>query len=692
MTADDSNSDVTTEWDADHDHAHRQNHNQQRTSSSHHQNRRDRERTRQNEKEAKRLKSRDRDRDRDRTKGGSRKVEQGCDRNGNGNGGHDRNNASTSGGNGNSNINKRDGNGNGNGKKKGRGGLGLGGLGFRRNNSKSNVTTKGGGGGGGYLSYSQDHDHPPPVIALSRSSFSAGSDSTAESALETTEVDRDRGTGSNNRRERHRRDYNGHNGRGSGSKNSRHHRRRPQHYGTKSSRSSPSENPVDDHDHDGYEDDYDDCDMPPSNAVDFAARHESLINALFEDAKHRQMLKHASEAGNANNSPDSPQQSPPNSNNANPRTPPWSSTAKLYQYPNSNASVISKGSQSRHSNASTSAGQSQRSYNTQGSDLLSPSSHQFKKSLSKRRIKTLQMMESRHQHRARRHLRSVNMNNNNYSNKSLNSSFSSTPGRGDHGNGGNANESTSDSSCTSFTTLSNDRSNGEVNVAHSFLHASCQLQKDSGKGIPPGTGKMAHGRDSTMAKLVRKMDQLAEVEEEGSFANAVLTRVSAKDMTLARGELQPQQDLAFVETRSMLAVKMGFASLRYGVLVHWNTTSGLAEMIVLRKMCSDSFMKVKTKNFKASTSTGIGTTASASTATTKSWRKRMRRTSNQFMGSRGVGVGGSGNHLSVISPAKTDGSASMVVRRMIGWAYRNSGYCSLLVSFRPLFCLSKERL
>jgi len=124
------------------------------------------------------------------------------------------------------------------------------------------------------------------------------------------------------------------------------------------------------------------------------------------------------------------------------------------------------------------------------------------------------------------------------------------------------------------------------------------LQKDSGKGVDPGAGISASGRESAMAKLIEKMDLLAEVEHEGSFSNAVLTRVQAKNMTQCRRDLNfgfdPLHESGFVETRSMLAVKMGFVSLKYGIMVHWNKSTGLAELIVLRKMCPDSFMKAKT--------------------------------------------------------------------------------------------------
>ena len=146
-----------------------------------------------------------------------------------------------------------------------------------------------------------------------------------------------------------------------------------------------------------------------------------------------------------------------------------------------------------------------------------------------------------------------------------------------------------------------------------------------------------------MAKLVEKMDLLGKIEQEGSFTNAVLTRVPAKDMTLAKREAgvsighanlnscshananslsqntsyDSLNDSGLIETRSMLAIKMGFASMRYGVIVHWNVNSGLAELIVLRKMCLESFMKVKSKS-----------KAKVKVKAQKSWRKRIRKMSS----------------------------------------------------------------
>lgn len=172
-----------------------------------------------------------------------------------------------------------------------------------------------------------------------------------------------------------------------------------------------------------------------------------------------------------------------------------------------------------------------------------------------------------------------------------------------------------------------DPGNDSGNKAHTFLHAQCKLQKDEGKGVEPGTGITAHGREAAIRKLVEKMDLLGEMEPGGKYNNAVLERVPAQDTSVhmhsyghgyddhnvhltKRGLRREQSNRRSststnhsksnndadantnVETRSMLVVKMGFVTIRYGVLVHWNK-EGLAELIVLRKKCASTFMKVK---------------------------------------------------------------------------------------------------
>ena len=428
-------------------------------------------------------------------------------------------------------------------------------------------------------------DHPPPVIALSRSSGSTGSTSSAESALETTEVDR-----------HHDDQYDHGHGHGHGHKKKRHMRqRRYKKYHDETAYAIPNPSSQN-HDQNHPEDD---CNEQDHNGVDYAVRHELLINALFEDARHRQELQAA--GGTSPLTPTSP------TSHTMATTPPRK---------NSVASV------SKSITSTTRSTTSRRSNTSSGSnsDILCPSAHQFKKTLtSKRKIKITALSALKRKRKCNRNrANSFSSISKTGSNRNRASSFSSTSKMS------SGKPPLDESSIASLTT-------GVGDHAQSFLHSQCLLQKDSGKGVDPGTGVNAHGREDAMAKLVEKMDLLGQVatdSESGAekqFGTVNLTRVPAKNMTLARrevlfdkgtgvgvGESYADSERGFVETRSMLAVKMdkfGFMSMKYGFLVHWNKATGLAELIVLRKMCSDSFMKVK------------------STKKSKSWRKRMRRMS-----------------------------------------------------------------
>jgi len=388
---------------------------------------------------------------------------------------------------------------------------------------------------------SKGGDHPPPVIALSRSSYSNVSGSSAESALETTEVDRLEDTRKLRKNKSALSRCSGHGGQNKSSEKN-------QGRNEKITRGNASFVDQSDHDESGME---------------FSGRHELLINALFEDAKHRQELSAVTNGSTTNISMEGN-----SAHFSSCITPPRPTRGELGRpdTPGGTASISAISVISRSSLAS------RRSSASCGSDILSPSSHRFKTSLKMKRKCKHHTITALKQYQSK-------------SRRRLSCCTGSTPGR--------TNE---DSSCTSSTSLSNGRSRGDL--ANSFLHSNCLLQKDSGKGLDPGAGISASGRESAMAKLIEKMDLLAEVEHEGSFSNAVLTRVQAKNMTQCRRDLNfgfdPLHERGFVETRSMLAVKMGFVSLKYGIMVHWNISTGLAELIVLRKMCPDSFMKAKT--------------------------------------------------------------------------------------------------
>jgi hypothetical protein len=136
-------------------------------------------------------------------------------------------------------------------------------------------------------------------------------------------------------------------------------------------------------------------------------------------------------------------------------------------------------------------------------------------------------------------------------------------------------------------TASCDDSPTRSTSVYQYLDDLCFLQKDSGRGTPIGSSISARGRDDTMVKINEKMDTLAEMEQQGHHPSASLIRVPAKVIHLS----SKKNSEGFVETRSMIGIKLGLISMKYGILVHWHQESGKAKLILLRKMCGDSFMK-----------------------------------------------------------------------------------------------------
>jgi hypothetical protein len=120
--------------------------------------------------------------------------------------------------------------------------------------------------------------------------------------------------------------------------------------------------------------------------------------------------------------------------------------------------------------------------------------------------------------------------------------------------------------------------------AASFIHPQCRMQKDKGKGEAAGSNICAKGRELCLLKLQDKM--------------ALLTRVAFGEESRHRGKADMKRRPAriaevfpnFTETRSIIELKMGFLSMQYGILLRWDTTrTGKATLVVLRKMCHDSF-------------------------------------------------------------------------------------------------------
>jgi len=120
--------------------------------------------------------------------------------------------------------------------------------------------------------------------------------------------------------------------------------------------------------------------------------------------------------------------------------------------------------------------------------------------------------------------------------------------------------------------------------AFAFIHPQCRLQKDKGKGEEAGSNICAKGREHCLLKLEQKMALLTRVafgEESKNKGTADMKRRPARVSEIFAN---------FTETRSIIELRMGFLSLQYGILLRWDTTrTGKVTLVVLRKMCHESF-------------------------------------------------------------------------------------------------------
>jgi hypothetical protein len=114
-----------------------------------------------------------------------------------------------------------------------------------------------------------------------------------------------------------------------------------------------------------------------------------------------------------------------------------------------------------------------------------------------------------------------------------------------------------------------------------YLHPQCVLQKDRGRGDDPKTSISAVGSDSCLQKLRDKMRLVVQVAGEERKASTGMKRRVAKVSSMTG---------TYVETRSMIEMQLGFLSMQYGLLLHWDILeTGKIIYICLRKMCHDSF-------------------------------------------------------------------------------------------------------
>jgi hypothetical protein len=169
------------------------------------------------------------------------------------------------------------------------------------------------------------------------------------------------------------------------------------------------------------------------------------------------------------------------------------------------------------------------------------------------------------------------------------------------------------------------------------VRSSCLLQKDKGKGQPTGNAISVEGRELTLEKLRQKMELLCQVAlsshintQQDIPSTITSTSSSFNDSSPPPSPIKPSSpkrktkkkrgsgvaemkrmkaivtDISdqYVETRSMLELRMGFLSMKYGILLRWDVTAALSAMssseveaeplidlVVLRKMCSESFLR-----------------------------------------------------------------------------------------------------
>eukprot|EP00934_Nitzschia_sp_Nitz4_P007744 Nitzschia sp. Nitz4//scaffold230_size58257//30525//32174//NITZ4_006483-RA/size58257-processed-gene-0.65-mRNA-1//-1//CDS//3329543256//7734//frame0 len=110
-----------------------------------------------------------------------------------------------------------------------------------------------------------------------------------------------------------------------------------------------------------------------------------------------------------------------------------------------------------------------------------------------------------------------------------------------------------------------------------YMHHTCALQKDKGKGDALGSSISARGSTGCLEKLREKM--------------AIVVQVSSKEKAgiKKRPAKIAARTLQFVETRSIIELRVGFLSMQYGLLLRWDVPSNKIVFMVLRKMCHDSF-------------------------------------------------------------------------------------------------------
>jgi hypothetical protein len=129
----------------------------------------------------------------------------------------------------------------------------------------------------------------------------------------------------------------------------------------------------------------------------------------------------------------------------------------------------------------------------------------------------------------------------------------------------------------------------------SFLHPAVRLQKDKGKGSDVGSDICAKGIPACVGKLRQKMQLLTEhccVQPNQNGTTTIATTSGAVASMKRRNAIISDRHANFLETRSLITLRMGFLSMTYGVLLRWDIgKTGLVTVVVLRKNCHESFYR-----------------------------------------------------------------------------------------------------
>ncbi|KAG7364081.1 hypothetical protein IV203_037283 [Nitzschia inconspicua] len=129
-----------------------------------------------------------------------------------------------------------------------------------------------------------------------------------------------------------------------------------------------------------------------------------------------------------------------------------------------------------------------------------------------------------------------------------------------------------------------------------YVHQQCLLQKDKGRGERLKSCISARGQEQCLDKLREKIRLVIQmsgnsVPGSGSRRDEQYLRKSATNTGMKRRLAKVSGfGPSYIETRSMLELQLGFLSMQYGLLIHWDTaTTGKIVFICLRKMCNDAF-------------------------------------------------------------------------------------------------------